>query len=42
MKETLPGDTLNLVRGSADALQYSFEGINHAHKTVAFRGKIDF
>jgi len=42
MKETLPGDTLNIFRGSQDGLQFSFEGINHSHKTVAFRGKIEF
>lgn len=42
MKETLPGDALNLIRGSVNSMQYSFEGINHAQKTGAFRGKIDF
>lgn len=42
MKETLPGDLLNIIRGSQSELQYSFEGTNHAFKTVAFRGKIDF
>ena len=42
MKETLPGDTLNIIRGSKDDLQFNFEGTNHARKTVAFRGKIDF
>jgi acyl-ACP thioesterase len=42
MKETLPGDSLNIIRSSHNGLQYSFEGTNHAHKTVAFRGKIDF
>jgi acyl-ACP thioesterase len=42
MKETLPGDSINIVRGSINNAEYSFEGTNHAHKTVAFRGKIDF
>ena len=42
MKETLPGDTINIKRGSEDDLQFCFEGINSARKTVAFRGKIDF
>ena len=42
MKETLPGDSLTIIRSSQDGLQYTFEGTNHAHKTVAFRGKIDF
>jgi len=42
MKETLPGDSLNIIRGSVDGMQYCFEGTNHATKTVAFRGKINF
>lgn len=42
MKETLPGDILRLQWNSKDRLNYSFEGINHAHNTVAFRGKIEF
>lgn len=42
MKETLPGDSINIVRSSPNGLEYSFEGTNHAQKTVAFRGKIDF
>lgn len=42
MKETLPGDSINIVRSSLNGLEYSFEGTNHAQKTVAFRGKIDF
>ena len=42
MKETLPGDSINIIRGTQDDLQYNFEGTNHAQKTVAFRGKIDF
>lgn len=42
MKETLPGDSINILRGTQNGLQYNFEGINHAQKTVAFRGKIDF
>ncbi len=42
MKETLPGDSLSIKRSSVDGQQYAFEGINHFHKTVAFRGKIDF
>lgn len=42
MKETLPGDSLTIIRKSVDGIQNCFEGTNHAHKTVAFRGKIDF
>ena len=42
MKETLPGDSINILRGTQDGLQYNFEGINQAKKTVTFRGKIDF
>jgi acyl-ACP thioesterase len=41
MKETLPGDSLSIIRNNHDS-QFSFEGTNHAQKTVAFRGKIDF
>jgi acyl-ACP thioesterase len=42
MKETLPGDSINILRGSNNGLRYNFEGTNQAQKTVAFRGKIDF
>jgi acyl-ACP thioesterase len=42
MKETLPGDSLTIIRSTKNGLQYSFEGTNHTRKTVAFRGKIDF
>ena len=42
MKETLPGDSISLIRGSQNGLLYSFEGTNIAQKTVAFRGKIEF
>ena len=42
MKETLPGDSLTINRSSQDGLNYSFEGTNHANKTAAFRGKIEF
>ena len=42
MKETLPGDSLHITRGSQNESAYGFEGTNHAHKTVAFRGNIDF
>ncbi len=42
MKETLPGDSINILRGSHNGLQYNFEGTNQAQKTVAFRGKIEF
>lgn len=42
MKETLPGDSINIIRSSNKDSAYSFEGTNHDHKTVAFRGKIDF
>jgi medium-chain acyl-[acyl-carrier-protein] hydrolase len=41
MKETLPGDSIQIVRSNHNG-QYCFEGINLLHKTVAFRGKIDF
>jgi medium-chain acyl-[acyl-carrier-protein] hydrolase len=42
MKETMPGDSINIVRKSKIESQYCFEGTNLLHKTVAFRGKIDF
>jgi acyl-ACP thioesterase len=42
MKETLPGDSISLIRNKTDGSQYCFEGTNVHHKTVAFRGKIDF
>lgn len=42
MKETLPGDSINIIRNNEEGSQYSFEGTNLFHKTVAFRGKIDF
>ena len=42
MKETLPGDSLNIIRGNENGYVFNFEGTNQAHKTVAFRGKIDF
>jgi medium-chain acyl-[acyl-carrier-protein] hydrolase len=42
MKETLPGDSLSIIRNSENGQQYCFEGTNMLHKTVAFRGKIDF
>ena len=42
MKETLPGDSITLVRHKGSDSQYFFEGTNLLHKTVAFRGKIDF
>ncbi len=42
MKETLPGDSITIIRSLHDGFQYTLEGTNHAHKTVAFRGKIDF
>jgi medium-chain acyl-[acyl-carrier-protein] hydrolase len=42
MKETLPGDSLTIMRSSQNGLQYCFEGTNHANKTIAFRGKINF
>jgi len=42
MKETLPGDSINICRSMLNGSEYSFDGTNHAHKTVAFRGKIDF
>jgi len=42
MKETLPGDSINIIRNSHNSSEYNFEGTNHNKKTVAFRGKIDF
>jgi len=41
MKETLPGDSLSIIRNNHDS-QFSFEGTNLLQKTVAFRGKIEF
>jgi medium-chain acyl-[acyl-carrier-protein] hydrolase len=42
MKETLPGDSISIIRNLHTGSQYCFEGTNLAHKTVAFRGKIVF
>ncbi len=42
MKETMPDDSIALVRHMSNGSQYLFEGTNVLHKTVAFRGKIDF
>ncbi len=42
MKETMPGDTIRIIRSATEKDQYSFEGTNLLHKTVAFRGKVDF
>jgi acyl-ACP thioesterase len=42
MKETLPGDSINIIRSNNNDSKYSFEGTNLLNKTVAFRGKIDF
>ncbi len=42
MKETMPGDTIKLIRNNTGDSQYCFEGTNLLNKTVAFRGKIDF
>ena len=42
MKETLPGDSISINRSNVSDLQFCFEGTNMLHKTVAFRGKIDF
>ena len=42
MKETMPGDSINIIRSNKSGTQYTFEGTNLMHKTVAFRGKIDF
>jgi len=42
MKETLPGDTLTIIRGSDSGNLYNFEGTNQTHNTIAFRGKIEF
>jgi acyl-ACP thioesterase len=42
MKETLPGDSIHIVRSVTNGSHYSFEGTNMLHKTVAFRGMIEF
>jgi len=42
MKETMPGDTIKIIRNNTNDFQYCFEGTNLLNKTVAFRGKIDF
>jgi len=42
MKETMPGDSINIIRSQTKDSQYCFEGTNMLYKTVAFRGKIDF
>lgn len=42
MKETMPGDSITIIRSNTNELQFCFEGTNLLHKTVAFRGKIDF
>jgi acyl-ACP thioesterase len=42
MKETMPGDSINIIRSNTNDSQYCFEGTNLLHNTVAFRGKIDF
>jgi acyl-ACP thioesterase len=42
MKETIPGDSIHIIRKNNHGLQYCFEGTNLLHKSVAFRGKIDF
>ncbi len=42
MKETMPGDSINIIRHNTSDSEYFFEGTNLLHKTVAFRGKIDF
>jgi len=42
MKETLPGDSIGIIRSNGEGSHYGFEGTNLFHKTVAFRGKIEF
>lgn len=42
MKETLPGDSISIIRNNSNEQHYTFEGTNLLHKTVAFRGKIEF
>jgi acyl-ACP thioesterase len=42
MKETMPGDSINIIRSQTQDSQFCFEGTNLLNKTVAFRGKIDF
>jgi medium-chain acyl-[acyl-carrier-protein] hydrolase len=42
MKETLPGDSITIVRQNQETSNFSFEGTNLSHSTVAFRGKIEF
>ena len=42
MKETMPGDSIHIIRSNKSETQFTFEGTNMMHKTVAFRGKIEF
>ena len=42
LKETMPGETIQLVRKANDEKSFSFEGINKTHKSIAFRGYIAF
>jgi len=42
MKETMPDESINLVRKQQSEGEFSFEGTNLFHKSVAFRGKIEF
>lgn len=42
MKETMPGDSIRIIRNRNSNSLYCFEGTNLLHNTVAFRGKIEF
>jgi acyl-ACP thioesterase len=42
LKETMPGETIKILRKETGEKQYSFEGINMTGDSSAFRGKIDF
>ncbi|HAN00226.1 MAG TPA: hypothetical protein DCQ26_16655 [Marinilabiliales bacterium] len=42
MKETMPGETIQLMRFEAAPNEFHFEGNNLSSQTIAFRGKIVF
>jgi len=42
LKETKPGETIQLVRHATDEKSFSFEGFNKTNKSFAFRGFIVF
>jgi medium-chain acyl-[acyl-carrier-protein] hydrolase len=42
LRETLPGDSINLIRENEGENLYHFEGINQGSNNSAFRGRIQF